>query len=100
MRTKKSYPPEQKAKIVLELLREEKTPAQISSEYGVHINQLNQWKKAALAALPTVFERKNQELNELRKETEKKEEDLYKEIGKLTTQLEWLKKKSGLKPPF
>mgnify|MGYP000962897727 CR=1 FL=1 len=97
---RKTYPPELKAKIVLELLREEKTPAQISSEHGVHINQLQQWKKAVLEALPTVFERKNQELDELRKETDKKEEELYKEIGKLTTQLEWLKKKSGLKPPF
>ena len=97
---RKTYPPELKAKIVLELLREEKTPAQISSEHGVHINQLQQWKKAVLEALPTVFERKNQELDELRKDTDKKEEELYKEIGKLTTQLEWLKKKSGLKPPF
>lgn len=100
MRIKKSYPPEQKAKIVLELLREEKTPAQISSETGIHVNQLGQWKKAALEALPKIFERKNQEIDELRKEMEKREEELYKEIGKLTTHLEWLKKKSGLKSPF
>jgi len=39
-------------------------------------------------------------IDELRRETEKKEEELYKEIGKLSTQLEWLLKKSGLKPPF
>lgn len=97
---RKSYPPEQKAKIVLELLKEEKTPAQLSSETGVHINQLLKWKKVAMDALPKVFERKNQEINELRKEAEKKEEELFKEIGKLSTQLEWLKKKSGLKPPF
>ena len=100
MRIRKTHPPELKARVVLELLREEKTPAQISSETGVHLNLLQQWKKAALEALPKVFERKNQEMDELRKETEKKEEELYKEIGKLTTQLEWLKKKSGLKPPF
>ena len=97
---KKSYTPEQKAQIVLEILKEEKTLAQISSETGVHVNQLRQWKMAAIEALPKAFERKNQEINELRKSNEKKEEELYKEIGKLTTHLEWLKKKSGLKPPF
>ena len=97
---KKSYTPEQKAQIVLEILKEEKTLAQISSETGVHVNQLRQWKMAAIEALPKAFERKNQEINELRKLSEKKEEELYKEIGKLTTHLEWLKKKSGLKPSF
>jgi len=97
---RKTYSPELKARVVLELLREEKTPAQISSETGVHVNVLQQWKRTALEALPKVFERKNLEIDELRKASEKKEEELYKEIGKLTTHLEWLKKKSGLKPPF
>ncbi len=38
------YTNEFKAKVVLELLREEKTAAQIAAEYGVHPTQLAQAK--------------------------------------------------------
>jgi transposase-like protein len=41
---------------VIELLREEKTISRISSEYGAHPAQLNQWKKTALEGLPELFE--------------------------------------------
>jgi len=42
---------------VLEILREEKTIAQMASEYGVHRTQLHRWKKQALESLPELFER-------------------------------------------
>lgn len=50
MKKDKQYTEEQKAQIVLELLKEEKTVAQISSEYGVHANQLhsNFWNSRKL----------------------------------------------------
>lgn len=48
MSVRKSYSPDFKTKIVLEILREEKTLAQLSSEYGVHTSQLKQWKKKLL----------------------------------------------------
>ena len=34
-----------KAKIALEAVRGEKTLAQLSSEFGVHANQIRQWRK-------------------------------------------------------
>jgi transposase len=37
---KKYYTAQQKAKIVLEILKEERSIAQIASEYGIHSNQL------------------------------------------------------------
>ncbi|PHJ39941.1 hypothetical protein P378_00025 [Desulforamulus profundi] len=42
---RKSYSGEFKAKVVLEILKEEKTISQIASEYGIHPNQLLKWKK-------------------------------------------------------
>src|SRR5690554_6732987 len=85
---------QEKAEIVLELLREEKTLNQIASEYGVHPFQLSQWKKTALEGLPDLFERKERELRKIEKEHQKKVDHLYKKIGDLTIQVDWLKKKS------
>jgi len=34
-----------KAKVALASLRQDKTMAQLSSEFGIHTNQIQQWKK-------------------------------------------------------
>ena len=44
-----------KAKVALEALKGVKTIAQLSSEYGVHPNQIRQWKKRLLKELPEIF---------------------------------------------
>ena len=83
-----------KAKIVTELLKEEKSLGQVASEYGVSTKQLSRWKNYALAELPRLFEHKSEQ-NQAKYES--KINELYAEIGRLTTQVNWLKKKSGLK---
>jgi len=95
---KKTYTPELKAKILLEILKEEKTLSQISSEYGLHPTQLNRWKTIGLQNLPKLFTDEVKAIEEARLARERKENELYNEIGRLTTQLNWLKKKSGLNP--
>lgn len=92
---RKQYTSAFKAKAVLEMLREEKSVAQIASEYWVHPNLLHKWKAAALKGLPSLFEGQDGQA-QLRVTHEKEVEALYLEIGKLTTQLAWLKRKSGL----
>jgi len=92
----KLYTPEQKAKIALEAIREEKTLSQISGEHDMHVNNVINWKKEVLENLPSIFNRSNQEKvvkQELR-EKEAQIEELYKEIGRLTTEVNWMKKKS------
>jgi transposase-like protein len=91
---RKKYSKQEKAKIVLELLREEKTINQIAAEYGVHPTQLAQWKKTALEGLPDLFENKGREIQKVVKEHQQEVEQLYKKIGDLTIQVDWLKKKS------
>ncbi|MFA7683750.1 MAG: transposase [Syntrophales bacterium] len=44
-----------KARVALEALRGEKTIAQIASEYGVHPNQIRQWRQKLLEELPQLF---------------------------------------------
>jgi len=96
MKKRNQYTKEKKAAIVIELLKEEKTIAQIASEYGIHPSQLNQWKKTALEGLPELFERGEKAAQKAEKELRQENDQLYKEIGYLTTQVKWLKKKSGI----
>jgi transposase-like protein len=95
MPKRKHFTTNQKAQITLEILKEEKTVNQIASEYGVHPNVLYRWKKQALENLPKLFEDENKNEHERQAERERQMNELYSEIGRLTTQLNWLKKKSG-----
>src|SRR5262245_12705533 len=88
---KKVYTPAFKAQVVIELLKEEKTLAQISTEYGVHATVLRDWRAHALKGLPSLFERRDDGA-ELKTAHAQQLEDLYAQIGRLTTQLTWLKK--------
>lgn len=94
---RKHYSAAFKAQIVLEALRETKTIAQIASEHQLHPNLVTKWKQEAIAELPVVFERKNIQAH-VQEAQEQKVAQLYQEIGRLTTQVNWLKKKSGLEP--
>jgi putative transposase len=93
---RKHYGAEQKAQIVLELLTEQQTLAQTAATYGVHPNQLRKWKTQAVERLPLVFQDETVALREREAAQEQERENLYAEIGRLTTQLGWLKKKCGI----
>jgi putative transposase len=95
---RKRHSAEFKSKVVQELLKEEKSLSQVASDHGVHPNQLRQWRAKALEGLPSLFERDGKAQQE-KAEHEQQVQELYAEIGKLTTQLSWLKKKSGIDPP-
>ncbi len=91
----KQYTSAFKAKVVQELLKEEKTLVQITSEYEVHPTQLKNWRAIALEGLPSLFEKQDTTV-ELKATYEQQQTELYAEIGKLTTQVTWLKKKFQL----
>ena len=89
---RKQYTAAYKAKVVQELLKEEKTLAQIATEYEVHPTQLKNWRAVALEGLPGLFEKQDNTVA-LKAAHEQQLTELYAEIGKLTTQVTWLKKK-------
>ncbi|HYU74677.1 MAG TPA: transposase [Ktedonobacteraceae bacterium] len=89
---RKQYTAAYKAKVVQELLKEEKSLAQIATEYEVHPTQLKNWRAVALEGLPGLFEKRDHTVA-LQAAHEQQLTELYAEIGKLTTQVTWLKKK-------
>ena len=82
-----------KARVALEAVKGEKTMAQLASEFGVHVNQIRQWRQKLLEEVPHVFSdrRRKQE-----KEGEEMTSELYRQIGQLKVELEWPKKKSQM----
>jgi len=82
-----------KAKVALEAIKNEKTLAQLSSQYEVHPNQISQWKKRFLAEMSGIFSGKQKKIE---KDSEALEAELYRQIGQLKVELDWLKKKSQI----
>jgi putative transposase len=92
---RKQYSAAFKAKVVQELLKEEKTLAQIATEYEVHPTQLKTWRAVALEGLASLFEKQDSTVV-LQAAHDQQLTELYAEIGKLSTQVTWLKKKLQL----
>jgi transposase-like protein len=80
-----------KAKVALEAIRGEKTIAQIAGEYGIHPNQIRLWRDRVLAALPAAFSKGAARSEKDRADLE---EELFRQIGRLKVENDWLKKKS------
>jgi transposase len=93
MSKRKNYSPSFKAKVALEAIKNEKTQSELSQIYQVHQNLIGKWKKQALENFSGIFggEIKSQENAD---KTEK--DELYKKIGKLEMQVDYLKNLPGL----
>ena len=77
-----------KARVALEALKGNKTLSQIASNFGVPPTQICNWKKQALGGITCVFSSSRTGL----RETDKKQLDvLYKQIGKLQVENDFLK---------
>ena len=93
MRRRKRYDSRFKAEVAIEAIKNQRTVTQIASEYGVHPNQVSQWKKQVLDQLPELF------TNGRSKSTTDSDpliDELYRQIGQLKVELDWLQKKTQL----
>lgn len=93
MTTRKHYDSRIKAQVALEALKNQQTIAKIASEYGVHPNLVTQWKQRLLSEIPDIFSSKQQKNKQ---DNETLQNELYRQIGQLKVELDWLKKKSGV----
>ena len=90
---RKRYDNKFKARVVLEALKNNRTIAEIASEYGVHANQITKWKKQVLDELPEIFSNKREKVQQ---NNEALQDELYRQIGQLKVELDWMKKKVGI----
>jgi len=81
-----------KFKVALEAIQGQKTINQIASDYQLNPGQVSQWKRQLQAQGESIF--KNGSASSERQQ-QKREAELYEQIGRLKMELEWLKKKSG-----
>jgi transposase len=86
------HSPELKAKVGLEALKGIEPVHAIAARYQVHPVQVSQWKKELAARLPEVFSR---QADPALAEAKAREDELYRKIGRLEMELDWLKKKVG-----
>jgi len=87
---RRKYETALKTRVALEAIRGQKTLAEIAREYDVPANLVTLWKKAALENLPDTFSRK---AGKKERVWEEERSGLYRQIGQLKVELEWLKKK-------
>ncbi len=53
---RRRFSKEFKAQVEIEALKEQKTLAQLSIEYGVHPNQISLWEKEFVGKVPGIFD--------------------------------------------
>ena len=81
-----------KARVALEAIRGDKTWAELSEQYQIHPSQIVNWKSKLVHEAVRVFEDKRQK----KKDKDVQVDELYRQIGQLKVELDWLKKKSGI----
>ena len=89
---RRQHSPEFKAKVGLDALKGIEPVHAIAAKHQVHPVQVSQWKKEVAARLPEVFSRKAEPGLA---EAKAREDELYRKIGQLEMELDWLKKKAG-----
>lgn len=93
MQKRKRYSAKFKVSVALEALKDQRTLAELSSHFGVHVNQISSWKKQLLDGSLEAF---SQGKKTAEKDWGKEKEALFAQIGKLQMELEWLKKKYAI----
>ena len=89
---RKHYSAKFKSQVALSAICEEKTLSKLSSEFGIYANQIVRWKKELLTRAEEIFGR---DADKRSQDAETREAELYRQIGQLKVELDWLKKKSA-----
>jgi len=90
MKKRKTYSAGFKTKVVLEALQERETIQEIGKKYDLHPNQISTWKSQFLSNANSVFEK-----GVSKNDDEKEKTELFKKVGQLQMEVDFLKKVLG-----
>jgi transposase-like protein len=91
-KSRRTFSADFKAKVALEAIKEIKTISELAQVYQVHPNLISLWKKEFLSNAARVFDSGKDEAEHI-KQLKKEKDDLVQQIGQLTVDINWLKKK-------
>jgi len=93
MQKRKAYTPEYKAKLVIEVLREEKTLSEIASREGINPKQLGNWRNEFIENAARAFSRSKDEKAAAQQveELKAREKEYQAKVGQLTLEVDFLK---------
>ena len=89
---RKKYSAEFKAKVALAALRNEQTMAELATHFGVHPTMISNWKRSLLDGAADIFDKGQKS----RKQNESQVDELYRQIGQLKVEKDFLSKKLSL----
>lgn len=91
-KARRTFSAEIKAKVAIEAIKEVKTISELAQIYQVHPNLISLWKKEFLSNAGRVFDSGKDKAEQIKK-LQKEKDDLIQQIGQLTVDNNWLKKK-------
>jgi len=86
---RKKYNPEFKAKVALAAVKNEATISELAARFGVHPNMIAKWKRNLIEGAADIFAKGQKS----RQQTDEQIDELYRQIGKLQVERDFLSKK-------
>jgi transposase len=86
---RKTHSPQFKAKVALAAIQNDETAAQLASRFGVHPTMVSTWKRQMLDGAADIFDKSHKS----RKQAEAKTDELYRQIGQLKVENDFLARK-------
>lgn len=91
---RRQYSPQFKSKVALEAIQGVKTVPELSSQHSIHPSLINQWKRHLVEGASSLFE-PGQVSKADEEDSQAKINELYRQIGKLTVERDFLAERSA-----
>ena len=88
-KVRKRHNAEFKSKVAALAIKEQKTINELTAEYGVHATQISNWKKQALAFIPSAFNTKHKHNEQAQQAII---DELHQQLGQVISERDWRKK--------